>query len=163
MQKLTEDNRGGDLSTADVARVLELLPHRYPFLLIDRIRDMVADESAVGIKNVTINEPFFQGHFPRYPVMPGVLIIEALAQTAGALCVNHTGTIEVPHIVYFMGIDRAKFRRPVVPGDQLHLHVKKLRSRGPVWRFYGEAKVNDQLVAEAEISAMIVDARDAKV
>jgi 3-hydroxyacyl-[acyl-carrier-protein] dehydratase len=162
MQKLTEADSQGELGTADVARVMQLLPHRYPFLLVDKIRDMVRDESAVGIKNVTINEPFFQGHFPRYPVMPGVLIIEALAQTAGALCVSHAGASEQsPHIVYFMGIDKAKFRKPVVPGDQLHLHVKKLRSRGPVWRFYGEAKVNGQVVAEAEVSAMIVDPRDA--
>jgi 3-hydroxyacyl-[acyl-carrier-protein] dehydratase len=143
-------------------RVMELLPHRYPFLLVDKIRNMVRDESAVGIKNVTINEPFFQGHFPKYPVMPGVLIIEALAQTAGALCVSHAGRTNIPQIVYFMGIDKAKFRKPVVPGDQLHLHVKKLRSRGPVWRFYGEARVNDQVVAEAEISAMIVDPEHVK-
>ena len=163
MQKLTEAETVSEMATADVARVMQLLPHRYPFLLVDRIRDMVRDESAVGIKNVTINEPFFQGHFPRYPVMPGVLIIEALAQTAGALCVNNAGVTDIPQIVYFLGIDKAKFRKPVVPGDQLHLHVKKLRSRGPVWRFYGEAKVSDQLVAEAEISAMIVDPRDAKV
>ncbi len=163
MQKLTDADTAQEMSTADVARVMQLLPHRYPFLLVDRIRDMVRDESAVGIKNVTINEPFFQGHFPRYPVMPGVLIIEALAQTAGALCVNNAGVTDIPQIVYFMGIDKAKFRKPVVPGDQMLLHVRKLRSRGPVWRFYGEAKVNDQLVAEAEISAMIVDPRDAKV
>jgi 3-hydroxyacyl-[acyl-carrier-protein] dehydratase len=163
MQKLTEADTSAELGTADVARVMQLLPHRYPFLLVDRIKDMKGDESAVGLKNVTINEPFFQGHFPRYPVMPGVLIVEALAQTAGALCVHNAGVTDIPQIVYFMGIDKAKFRKPVVPGDQLHLHVQKIRSRGPVWRFYGEAKVNDQLVAEAEISAMIVDPRDAKV
>jgi 3-hydroxyacyl-[acyl-carrier-protein] dehydratase len=151
-----------EMGTADIARVMKLLPHRYPFLLIDRIRDMNGDESCVGIKNVTINEPFFQGHFPRYPVMPGVLIIEALAQTAGALCVHHAGKEDIPQIVYFMGIDRAKFRKPVVPGDQLHLHVKKIRNRGPVWRFYGEAKVEGQIVAEAEISAMIVDPTEVK-
>jgi 3-hydroxyacyl-[acyl-carrier-protein] dehydratase len=162
MQKLTEVEVAGELGSADIARVMELLPHRYPFLLVDRIKDMVRDESGVGIKNVSINEPFFQGHFPRYPVMPGVLIIEALAQTAGALCVNHAGVTDFPHIVYFMGIDKAKFRKPVVPGDQLHLHVRKLRRRGPVWRFYGEAKVNDQVVAEAEISAMIVDPANGK-
>jgi len=162
MQKMTESETPSELSTADVMRVMELLPHRYPFLLVDKIRNMVRDESAVGIKNVTINEPFFQGHFPKYPVMPGVLIIEALAQTAGALCVSHAGRTNIPQIVYFMGIDKAKFRKPVVPGDQLHLHVKKLRSRGPVWRFYGEARVNDQVVAEAEISAMIVDPEHVK-
>jgi 3-hydroxyacyl-[acyl-carrier-protein] dehydratase len=151
-----------ELATADVARVMKLLPHRYPFLLVDRIIDMDADNSATGIKNVSINEPFFQGHFPQYPVMPGVLIIEALAQTAGALCVHNAGREDIPQIVYFMAIDNAKFRRPVVPGDQLHLHVKKIRSRGTVWRFYGEAKVNGHTVAEAEISAMIVDPNDAK-
>jgi 3-hydroxyacyl-[acyl-carrier-protein] dehydratase len=150
------------LASADIEQIMKLLPHRYPFLLLDRIIDMDRDESAVGIKNVTINEPFFQGHFPGYPVMPGVLIIEALAQTAGALCVHNSGTTDIPQIVYFMGIDNAKFRKPVVPGDQLHLHVKKIRSRGPVWRFSGEAKVHGQVVAEAEISAMIVDRADAK-
>jgi 3-hydroxyacyl-[acyl-carrier-protein] dehydratase len=162
MQKMTESDTPGELGTADVMRVMQLLPHRYPFLLVDKIRDMVRDETAVGIKNVTINEPFFQGHFPKYPVMPGVLIIEALAQTAGALCVHAAGRTNIPQIVYFMGIDKAKFRKPVVPGDQLHLHVKKLRSRGPVWRFYGEARVNEQVVAEAEISAMIVDPENVK-
>jgi 3-hydroxyacyl-[acyl-carrier-protein] dehydratase len=145
------------LGTADIARVLKLLPHRYPFLLVDRIFDMDRDESAVGVKCVTVNEPFFQGHFPGFPVMPGVLIIEGLAQTAGALCVHSLGENQRPQLVYFMGIDRAKFRKPVVPGDQLHFHVKKLRSRGRAWRFYGEAKVNGRVVAEAEISAMIVD------
>jgi 3-hydroxyacyl-[acyl-carrier-protein] dehydratase len=132
------------LASADTRRVLDLLPHRYPFLMVDRIIDMDRDESAVGIKNVTVNEPFFQGHFPGFPVMPGVLIIEGLAQ-----------------LVYFMGIDRAKFRKPVLPGDQLHYHVKKVRSRGRAWRFYGEAKVNGQVVAEAEVSAMILDRDDA--
>ncbi len=151
-----------ELATADIELIMQLLPHRYPFLLIDKIIDMDRDESAVGIKNVTINEPFFQGHFPQYPVMPGVLIIEALAQTAGALCVHNAGKTNIPQIVYFMGIDNAKFRKPVVPGDQLHLHVKKLRSRGPVWRFKGEARVNGQIAAEAEISAMIVDRANAK-
>ena len=150
------------LASADIELIMKLLPHRYPFLLIDRIIDMDRDESATGIKNVTINEPFFQGHFPGFPVMPGVLIIEALAQTAGALCVHNSGLREIPQIVYFMGIDNAKFRKPVVPGDQLHLHVKKIRSRGPVWRFSGEAKVAGQIAAEAEISAMIVDRANVK-
>jgi 3-hydroxyacyl-[acyl-carrier-protein] dehydratase len=145
------------LASADIAKVMKLLPHRYPFLLIDRIHDMDRDESAVGVKNVTFNEPFFQGHFPDYPVMPGVLIIEGLAQTAGALCVHSLGENYRPQLVYFMGIDKAKFRKPVVPGDQLLYHVKKIRSRGRAWRFHGEAKVNGQVVAEAEISAMIVD------
>jgi 3-hydroxyacyl-[acyl-carrier-protein] dehydratase len=151
------------LGTADVLRVLQLLPHRYPFLLVDRIIEMDRDESAVGIKCVTINEPFFQGHFPSFPVMPGVLIIEGMAQTAGALCVHNLGASYKPQLVYFMGIDRAKFRKPVLPGDQLHYHVKKVRSRGRAWRFAGLARVNGQLVAEAEVSAMILDPDDAKV
>lgn len=153
---------GKKLGTADIARVMKLLPHRYPFLLIDRLQDMDGDESCVGIKNVTINEPFFQGHFPQFPVMPGVLIIEGLAQTAGALCVASLGEDYNPQVVYFMGIDKAKFRRPVVPGDQLHYHVRKLRSRGRVWRFYGEAQVNGHVVAEAEVSAMIADSAEAR-
>ncbi len=148
------------LGTADVARLMKLLPHRFPFLLVDRMFDMDRDESAVGLKNVTINEPFFQGHFPEYPVMPGVLIIEGLAQTAGALCVHSLGESYTPHLVYFMGIDRAKFRKPVVPGDQLYFHVRKIRSRGRAWRFFGEAKVDGKTVAEAEISAMIVDSEE---
>jgi 3-hydroxyacyl-[acyl-carrier-protein] dehydratase len=151
---------GKDRSTADTRRVMELLPHRYPFLMVDRIVDMDRDESAVGIKAVSVNEPFFQGHFPGFPVMPGVLIIEGLAQTAGALCVNHLGASYKPQLVYFMGIDRAKFRKPVLPGDLLHYHVRKIRSRGRAWRFYGEAKVNGQVVAEAEVSAMILDQED---
>jgi 3-hydroxyacyl-[acyl-carrier-protein] dehydratase len=145
--------------TIDIGRILKLLPHRYPFLLLDRIYDVNGDESCVGIKNVTINEPFFQGHFPQFPVMPGVLIIEGLAQTAGALCVNSLGEGYKTELVYFMGIDRAKF---VLPGDQLHYHVRKIRNRGRVWRFYGEAKVDGQTVAEAEISAMLADTAEAR-
>ena len=145
------------LGTADIMRVMQLLPHRFPLLLVDRIVDMDRDESCVGIKNVTINEPFFQGHFPAFPVMPGVMIIEGLAQTAGALCIHNLGAEYKPQLVYFMGIDKAKFRRPVVPGDQIRYHVRKLRSRGRAWRFYGEARVDGQVAAEAEVSAMIVD------
>jgi 3-hydroxyacyl-[acyl-carrier-protein] dehydratase len=150
------------MGTADIARVMQLLPHRYPFLLVDRIYDMDGDQSAVGLKNVTINEPFFQGHFPQYPVMPGVLIIEGLAQTAGALCVHSLGEGYKAELVYFMGIDKAKFRKPVLPGDQLHYHVRKIRNRGRVWRFYGEAKVNGEVAAEAEISAMLADTAEAR-
>lgn len=148
------------LASADITRVMKLLPHRYPFLMLDRIDNMDGDKSAIGYKNVTINEPYFQGHFPDFPVMPGVLIIEGLAQTAGALCVHSLGETYTPQIVYFMGIDRAKFRRPVRPGDTLHYHVRKLRSRGRAWRFFGEAKVNGHVVAEAEVSAMIVDSAE---
>lgn len=154
---MNDDTPRKQLASADTARVMRLLPHRYPFLLIDRIEDMDGDESAVGVKNVTINEPFFQGHFPQFPVMPGVLIIEGIAQTAGALCVHSLGETYQPQVVYFMSIDRAKFRRPVVPGDTVRYHVRKIRSRGRVWRFFGEAKVNGQTVAEAEVSAMIAD------
>ena len=150
------------LATADITRVMKLLPHRYPMLLVDRIYDMAGDESCVGVKNVSVNEPYFQGHFPQFPVMPGVLIIEGLAQTAGALCVHSLGEDYKAELVYFMGIDGAKFRKPVVPGDQLHYHVRKIRKRGRVWRFYGEAKVNGHVVAEAEISAMLADTADAR-
>lgn len=150
------------LGTADIARVLKLLPHRYPFLMVDRIYDMNGDDSCVGLKNVTYNEPYFQGHFPQFPVMPGVLIIEGLAQTAGALCVSSLKEDYKAELVYFMGIDRAKFRKPVLPGDQLHYHVRKVRNRGRVWRFYGEAKVDGHIVAEAEVSAMLADTAEAR-
>ena len=148
---------------ADIGLIQRILPHRYPFLLVDKVIHINGTTSARGIKNVTINEPFFPGHFPEYPVMPGVLIIEGLAQTAGALCVHSLGEGYRPQIVYFMGIDRAKFRRPVRPGDTLKYHVRKIRSRGRTWRFFGEAKVNGQVVAEAEISAMIVDTPETQV
>lgn len=145
------------LQTADINRVMELLPHRYPMLMIDRIIKMDGDRSAVGIKNVTINDPFFQGHFPGHPVMPGVLIIEAMAQTAGALVINSMGTDASKLLVYFMTIEKARFRKPVVPGDRLEIHVSKLQNRGPVWKFSGEAKVDGVLMAEATYSAMIID------
>ncbi|MEJ2117147.1 MAG: 3-hydroxyacyl-ACP dehydratase FabZ [Alphaproteobacteria bacterium] len=149
------------LETADIMRVMQLLPHRYPFLMIDKIIDINGDKSAVGIKNVSINEPFFQGHFPSFPVMPGVLLVEAIAQTAGAICVAKLGQAYQPKLVYFMTIERAKFRKPVRPGDTVYFHVKKVRNRGPVWRFAGEAKVDGTLVAEAEVSAMIADRENA--
>lgn len=143
------------LNAADIQKVLTLLPHRYPFLLVDRIVDIVGDESAVGIKNVTFNEPQFQGHFPEQPVMPGVLLIEGMAQTAGAICVLAAGT-KRPKIVYFMTIDEAKFRKPVVPGDTVRFHMTKLKNRRNMWWYKGEAKVDGQVVCEAIVSAMLV-------
>ncbi|KAB7739309.1 3-hydroxyacyl-ACP dehydratase FabZ [Parvibaculum sedimenti] len=145
------------LGSADIKRVMELLPHRYPMLMIDKIVEMKGSESATGIKNVSANEPFFQGHFPGHPVMPGVLIVEAMAQTAGALVLSGLGADAEGKIVYFMTIERARFRKPVQPGDVLKIHVTKIHSRGPVWKFSGEAKVDGVLVAEADYSAMIVD------
>lgn len=142
------------LEKLDIKQVMALLPHRYPFLLIDEIIDIDGDNSAVGIKNVTVNEPHFIGHFPGQPVMPGVLIVEAMAQTAGAICLHNAGS-GMPSLVYFMTIDNAKFRRPVVPGDRLELHVRKLKQRGNIWRFACEAKVGGNKVADAEISAMM--------
>ncbi len=143
--------------TIDVIGIMDRIPHRYPMLLIDRVVDMVKAESCTGIKNVTANEPFFQGHFPTRPIMPGVLIIEAMAQTAATLVVDSLeGVDAATHIVYFMTIDNARFRRPVVPGDQLHIKVKKERHRGNVWKFRGEAFVDDALCAEATYTAMLV-------
>jgi len=145
-----------ELESADVRQIMALLPHRAPMLMIDRLTEIVRGVSATGIKSVSINEPFFAGHFPGHPVMPGVLIIEAMAQAAGALVVHSLGGANMDKIVYFMTIDKARFRHPVVPGDQLMIPVKVVRSRGPVWRFSGEAYVNGKLCAEAEYSAMIV-------
>jgi 3-hydroxyacyl-[acyl-carrier-protein] dehydratase len=135
--------------------VLRLLPHRYPFLLVDRIKDINGDDSAIGIKNVTFNEPQFQGHFPESPVMPGVLLIEGMAQTAGAICV-HALKARRPKLVYFMTVDKAKFRKPVVPGDRVEFHMKKLNQRRNMWWYSGKAMVDGQLVCEAELSAMLV-------
>lgn len=148
------DSAGTVLETVDIMQLMKLLPHRYPFLLVDRVIDIDADNSAIGIKNVTVNEPHFQGHFPEQPVMPGVLIIEAMAQTAGAICLKSSGA-DKPSLVYFMTIDNAKFRRPVVPGDRLEIHVRKLKKRGNIWRFACEALVDGAKAAEAEISAMM--------
>jgi 3-hydroxyacyl-[acyl-carrier-protein] dehydratase len=142
------------LDTVDIQRLLELLPHRYPFLMVDRIVDIDGANSAVGIKNVTINEPHFTGHFPGRPVMPGVLLLEGMAQTAGALSIRSFKTAEPP-IVYLLSIDEAKFRKLVVPGDVVEYHIHKLRARGNVWKFACEAKVGGVKVAEAIITAMI--------
>jgi 3-hydroxyacyl-[acyl-carrier-protein] dehydratase len=145
------------LDSADILKVLELLPHRYPFLLIDKIIDIKGDESCIGIKNVTMNEPQFMGHFPARPLFPGVFIIEGMAQTAGAICVAAKLAEQVRlRQVFFMTIDKAKFRKPVVPGDTIEYHMKKLNSRRNMWWFRGEAKVAGELVAEAEVGAMLV-------
>ncbi len=150
------DAAGTVLEAVDIMGLLKLLPHRYPFLMIDRIVDIDGDDAAVGIKNVTINEPHFLGHFPDQPVMPGVLIVEAMAQTAGAICIRQIGSAK-PSLVYFMTIDGAKFRKPVVPGDQLRISVKKIKKRGNILKFACEGLVDGAKVAEAEISAMMVE------
>lgn len=146
-----------EVGSVDILRIMEMIPHRFPFLMIDRVVDLIRDESAVGIKNVTINENYFQGHFPRQPVMPGVLIIESMAQTAAVLVVETLEGAAAGKLVYFMTVDEGRFRKPVVPGDTVHVHVTKLRHRANVWKFQGEAKVNGVLVAEARFSAMIMD------
>jgi 3-hydroxyacyl-[acyl-carrier-protein] dehydratase len=151
---MTETNEATSL---DVNQIMDLIPHRYPFLLIDKVKDIVKGESIVGVKNVTINEGLFQGHFPGHPIFPGVLIIEAMAQAAGTLVVHSLGAEAKNKLVYFMTIDDARFRKPIKPGDQILLYVKIERNRGNVWKFSGQAKVDDVLCAEATFSAMIVD------
>ena len=146
-----------EVLTKDVMEIMQMIPHRFPFLMIDRVIDIIPDVSAVGIKNVSINEPFFQGHFPRQPVLPGVLIVEAMAQTAGVFVVETLEGVAAGKLVYFMTIDDARFRRPVFPGDVLKIHVTKLRNRKNVWKFRGEARVDGALKAEATYSAMIMD------
>jgi 3-hydroxyacyl-[acyl-carrier-protein] dehydratase len=144
-------------TVADIKRILQMIPHRYPMLMVDRDVDMKLDHSAVGIKNVSINEPFFQGHFPSEPVMPGVLIVEAMAQTAAVLVVSTYGQSSEGKLVYFMSIDDVRFRRPVFPGDRLELHVEKVQSRASVWKFSGKAIVEGKVMAEATFAAMIRD------
>jgi 3-hydroxyacyl-[acyl-carrier-protein] dehydratase len=144
------------ITQVDVQRIMEMIPHRHPFLMIDKVVDMVANERATGIKSVSINENYFQGHFPARPVMPGVLIIEAMAQTAAVLVVHTLGPESEGKLVYFMSVDNARFRRPVFPGDRLDVHVTKQRHRGNVWKFEGRAKVGDNLMAEAVFAAMIL-------
>lgn len=151
------DTPADRVESIEIMRIMEMIPHRYPFLLIDRVVDLVPDVGCVGIKNVSINENYFQGHFPRQPVMPGVLIIESMAQTAAVLVVQTLGPESEGKLVYFMLVDAARFRRPVVPGDQLHVHVSKLRSRNNVWKFRAEAKVDGELAAEATYAAMILE------
>lgn len=154
---MAERDAGQELRSADIQRLLALLPHRAPMLMIDRVVDMVLGQSARGLKAISFNEPVFTGHFPGHPIFPGVLIVEAMAQTAGALVVETLGGAGSDKLVYFMTIDKARFRAPVGPGDLLELPVKLARHRGPVWRFTGEALVQGRLCAEAEFSAMIMD------
>ncbi len=142
---------------ADIARIMEMIPHRYPFLMVDRLVELDPGESAVALKNVTLNEPQFQGHFPRAPVMPGVLIIESMAQTSALLVVESLGEEAEGKLVYFMSIDGARFRKPVEPGDTMMIHVRKQRRRGNVWKLACEARVDDTLVAQASLTAMILD------
>ncbi|MFP3545888.1 3-hydroxyacyl-ACP dehydratase FabZ [Rhizobium sp. SIMBA_035] len=150
---MTEEAKAS-LSSADIIEIMKLLPHRYPFLMVDRIIEIDGDDSAIGIKNVTANEPQFTGHFPDSPIMPGVLLVEGMAQTAGAICARKDGTSG--NLVYFMTIDNARFRKPVIPGDRVEFHVKKLKQRGNIWKFHCDAKVDGNLAAEADIGAMIL-------
>jgi 3-hydroxyacyl-[acyl-carrier-protein] dehydratase len=145
----------GDLKSADIQLIQRILPHRYPFLLVDRVERIDGTNSAVGFKNVTFNEPHFQGHFPGTPIMPGVTIIEAMAQTAGVMIGVARGLIDRHFLIYFMGIESAKFRRKVVPGDVLELHIEALRAGGKVFKFAGRGIVGGELAAEAEFSAMV--------
>jgi 3-hydroxyacyl-[acyl-carrier-protein] dehydratase len=147
-------DKGTAPTEADLALIQRIIPHRYPFLLVDRVRDVVVDQSCVGIKNVTYNEPQFQGHFPGMPILPGVMIIEAMAQTAGVLVGLSMDLVDKGANVFFMGVEGAKFRRKVVPGDVLELHVRALRGGGRVWKFEGRAMVGSELAAEATYTAM---------
>ena len=143
------------MDVIDINRIMEMIPHRYPILLVDRMEEVEISESAVGIKNVTMNEPHFMGHFPQKPIMPGVLIVEAMAQTAAILVVHTMGAHAEGKLVYFMTIENARFRQPVIPGDVLRLKVTKQQRRETVWKFNGEAIVNDKVVADASFKAMI--------
>ena len=153
---LPNNSEAMPLETLDIEQILKLLPHRYPFLMVDRIVEVDGDNSAVGIKNITVNEPFFVGHFPGRPIMPGVLIVEGMAQTAGAICLHWLGR-SAPKLVYFMTIEDAKFRKPVLPGDVLEYRLQKVRNRANVWKFAGEAWVGNTKVAEAVVSALLAD------
>jgi 3-hydroxyacyl-[acyl-carrier-protein] dehydratase len=152
----SENSAGPIPISLDINQIKDCLPHRYPILMIDRVENLILGESAIGIKNVTINEPFFQGHFPAKPIMPGVLIVEAMGQTAGVVVAKTMELEKNKGLVYFMSMDKVRFRKLVEPGDVLHLHVKKDRTHGNVWRFKGEAYVKDSMVSEAVFTAMIV-------
>jgi 3-hydroxyacyl-[acyl-carrier-protein] dehydratase len=149
---------GESMEVADIREILKFLPHRYPFVMIDRIKNIQGDDQAIGIKNVTVNEPQFTGHFPDNPVMPGVLLIEGMAQTAGVLCLRQMGEAAGAKSLYFLTIDKAKFRKPAVPGDTIEYHVKKIAHRRNMWWYRAEAKVDGNLIAEAEVGAVIAEA-----
>ena len=150
-------NESRTIDEIDINGIMQMIPHRYPFLLVDKVIQLVPNESAVGVKCVSVAEPHFQGHFPVRPIMPGVLIIEAMAQTSAVL-VCHTLSSEAENkLVYFMSIDSARFRKPVVPGDVMHIHVTRKHTRGAVWKFEGKAMVDGKVVADATFAAMLVD------
>ena len=149
---------GETLEAIGIREILAALPHRYPFLLVDRIIDIRGDEHGIGIKNVTANEPQFAGHFPDNPVMPGVLVLEGMAQTAGTLCIRAMPEQAKPTLVYFLTIDKAKFRKPVRPGDTIEYHMNRITRRKSMWWYRGEAKVAGEIVAEAQVGAMLSDA-----
>jgi 3-hydroxyacyl-[acyl-carrier-protein] dehydratase len=157
---MADDTMGAEVGAADLERIKRMIPHRDPFLLLDRVRDIRKGHSAVGVKLLTGREDFFAGHFPGEPIMPGVLMVEALAQTAGVLVVDTLGMIDQNLLVYFMTVDKTRFRRRVVPGETLEFHATILRGRGKVWKFWGEARVGDEIAAEAEYSAMIITPDD---
>ncbi len=154
---MSETQQNDVVESLDIEQIIEAIPHRYPFLMIDRVVDVVPDVSAVGLKNVSINESYFQGHFPRRPVMPGVLIIESMAQTAAVLVVKTLGPAMAGKLVYFMSVNECRFRRPVFPGDQLFVHVVKKRKRRNVWKFEAVAKVDGEVAAQATYAAMILE------
>lgn len=154
---MTEQTEGREVERFEIEDILEAIPHRYPFLMVDRVIDVIPDVGAIGIKNVSINEAHFQGHFPQKPVMPGVLIVESMAQTAAILVSTTLGEKMANKLVYFMSVEKCRFRKPVVPGDQIKVHVTKQQRRRNVWKFAGEARVDDVVVAEAIYSAMILD------
>ncbi len=154
---MTDTTENTTVAAVDIIEILDMLPHRYPLLLVDRVKDIVLDTSATGIKNVTMNEPQFQGHFPGRPIMPGVMIVEAMAQTAAVLVIKTLDSAGTEKNVLFMSIDNARFRRPVVPGDVMEIKVTKKQQRGPVWKFSGVVEVEGKKVAEADFAAMITD------
>lgn len=157
-----ENTAQAEPGSADLDRIKRMIPHRDPFLLIDSVRDIHKGERAIGVKLLTPDEPYFRGHFPEQPIMPGVLLIEALAQTAGVLVVDTLGMEGQGQLVYFMSVDKARFRKRVVPGDTIEMHVRVLRGRGKVWKFWGEARVGGEVAAEAEFAAMIITRDDSR-